>query len=137
MRSFNQVTLIGNLTRDPDLQSTKTGQSVCNFSLALNSSYTNAAGNKVESTDFIDVVAWGALGDNVSQYVNKGNPVLVTGRLQSRVWEKDGQNHTKVVVIAEGVTFLAPKPTTSVEEAVAVTQTARKVKKAKVAAKVA
>jgi len=105
-RSFNQVTLMGNLTRDPELRSTPNGQSVCSFSLALNRSYKGADGNWTEVTDFVDVVAWGPLGERVAQYLTKGRPALVSGRLQSSSWEKDGQKRTKVEVVANDVTFL-------------------------------
>lgn len=105
-RSFNQVILMGNLTRDPELRTTPNGQSVCSFSLALNRSYKGADGNWQEATDYVDVVAWGPLGERVSQYVTKGRPVLVNGRLQSRSWEQDGQKRSKVEVIASDVTFL-------------------------------
>lgn len=105
-RSFNQVTLMGNLTRDPELRNTPTGQSVCNFGLALNRSYKNADGEWVEATDFVDIVAWGPLGERVAQYLTKGRPALVAGRLQSRSWEQDGQKRSKLEVVAQDVTFL-------------------------------
>jgi len=105
-RSFNQVILMGNLTRDPELRQTPNGQSVCSFSLALNRSYKGADGNWQEVTDFIDVVAWGPLGERVAQYLTKGRPALVNGRLQSRSWEQDGQKRSKVEVNAQDVTFL-------------------------------
>lgn len=105
-RSFNQVILMGNLTRDPELKQIPSGQSVCTFSLALNRSFKGADGNWQEATDYIDVVAWGPLGERVAQYVTKGRPVLVNGRLQSRSWEQDGQKRSKVEVNAQDVTFL-------------------------------
>lgn len=105
-RSFNQVTLMGNLTRDPELRSTPNGQSVCSFSLALNRSYKGQDGNWTEVTDFVDIVAWGPLGERVAQYLTKGRPALVSGRLQSSSWEKDGQKRSKVEVVANDVTFL-------------------------------
>lgn len=105
-RSFNQVVLMGNLTRDPELRTTPNGQSVCSFSLALNRSYKNASGDWTEATDFIDIVAWGALGERVAQYLTKGRPALVSGRLQSRSWEQDGMKRSKVEVVASDVTFL-------------------------------
>jgi len=109
-RSFNQVTLMGNLTRDPELRTTPNGASVCSFSLALNRSYKNADGNWVEATDFIDIVAWGPLGERVAQYLTKGRPALVSGRLQSRSWEQDGAKRSKVEVVAQDVTFLGGAP---------------------------
>jgi len=105
-RSFNQVILMGNLTRDPELRTTPNGSNVCSFSLALNRSYKNAEGNWVEATDFIDIVAWGPLGERVAQYLSKGRPALVNGRLQSRSWEQDGAKRSKVEVVAQDVTFL-------------------------------
>lgn len=105
-RSFNQVTLMGNLTRDPDLRQIPSGQSVCSFSLALNRSYKGSDGEWQEATDYVDVVAWGPLGERVAQYVTKGRPVLVSGRLQSRQWEQDGQKRNKLEVVANDVTFL-------------------------------
>lgn len=105
-RSFNQVILMGNLTRDPELRNTPNGQSVCNFSLALNRSYKGQDGNWQEATDYVDIVAWGPLGERVAQYLNKGRPCLVNGRLQSRQWEQEGQKRNKVEVVAQDVTFL-------------------------------
>ncbi len=105
-RSFNQVVLMGNLTRDPELRQTPNGQNVCSFSLALNRSYKGADGNWQEATDYIDIVAWGPLGERVAQYLSKGRPCLVHGRLQSRSWEQDGQKRSKVEVNAQDVTFL-------------------------------
>ena len=105
-RSFNQVTLMGNLTRDPELRTTPNGATVCSFSLALNRSYKNSEGNWTEATDYIDVVAWGPLGERVAQYLTKGRPALVSGRLQSRSWEQEGQKRNKVEVVATDVTFL-------------------------------
>ncbi len=97
---------MGNLTRDPELRQTPNGQNVCSFSLALNRSYKGADGNWQEATDFIDVVAWGPLGERVAQYLSKGRPCLVNGRMQSRSWEQDGQKRSKVEVVAQDVTFL-------------------------------
>jgi single-strand DNA-binding protein len=97
---------MGNLTRDPELRTTPNGASVCSFSLALNRSYKNSEGNWQEATDYIDIVAWGPLGERVAQYLTKGRPALVSGRLQSRSWEQDGQKRSKVEVVANDVTFL-------------------------------
>lgn len=105
-RSLNQVTLMGNLTRDPELRQTPTGQNVCSFSLALNRSYKDASGAWQEATDYIDIVAWGPLAERVSQYLTKGRRCLVQGRLQSRSWEQEGQKRSKVEVLANDVTFL-------------------------------
>ncbi len=105
-RSLNQVTLMGNLTRDPELRQTPTGQNVTSFSLALNRSYKDANGDWQEATDYIDIVCWGPLAERVAQYLSKGRRCLVQGRLQSRSWEQDGQKRSKVEVLANDVTFL-------------------------------
>lgn len=105
-RSLNQVTLMGNLTRDPELRQTPTGQNVTSFSLALNRAYKDQGGQWQEATDYIDIVAWGPLAERVSQYLSKGRRCLVQGRLQSRSWEQDGQKRSKVEVLANDVTFL-------------------------------
>lgn len=105
-RSLNQVTLMGNLTRDPELRQTPSGQNVTSFSLALNRSYKDQSGEWQEATDYIDIVCWGPLAERVAQYLSKGRRCLVQGRLQSRSWEQDGQKRSKVEVLANDVTFL-------------------------------
>jgi single-strand DNA-binding protein len=105
-RSLNQVTLMGNLTRDPELRQTPTGQSVTSFSLALNRSYRDSNDEWQEVTDYVDIVCWGPLAERVAQYLSKGRRCLVQGRLQSRSWEQDGQKRSKVEVLASDVTFL-------------------------------
>lgn len=105
-RSLNQITLMGNLTRDPELRTTPNGQSVVSFSLALNRSYKDSNGDWQEATDYVDIVAWAGLAERVAQYLNKGSRCLVQGRLQSRNWEQEGQKRSKVEVLANDVTFL-------------------------------
>jgi single-strand DNA-binding protein len=114
-KSINQVMLMGNLTRDPELRQIPSGQSVCSFSLALNRSYKDASGEWKEATDYIDVVAWANLGERVAQYVTKGRRVLVQGKLQSRSWEQDGAKRSKVEVLASDVTFLDSRGGSEVE----------------------
>ena len=105
-RSINQVMLMGNLTRDPELRNTPSGQSVVSFSLALNRAYKDQSGEWQEATDYIDVVAWGPLAERVAQYLSRGRRAFVQGRIQSRSWEQDGQKRSKVEVLASDVTFL-------------------------------
>jgi single-strand DNA-binding protein len=105
-RSLNQVFLMGNLTRDPELRQTPNGQSVVSFSLALNRAYKDQSGEWQEMTDYVDIVAWGPLAERVAQYMSKGRRCLVQGRLQSRSWEQEGQKRSKVEVVASDVTFL-------------------------------
>ena len=108
-RSLNQVTLLGNITREIELRTTPSGQSVTTLGLALNRSYKDQGGNWQEATDWVDVVCWGALADRVQQYLHKGSKVLVQGRLQSRQWEQDGKKRSKLEVLASDVMFLDPK----------------------------
>ena len=105
-RSVNQVVLMGNLTRDPEVRQTPGGQSVCSFGLALNRSFKGSDGQWQEATDFVDIVAWAQLGERIAQYLHKGSRVLVQGRLQYRSWEQDGQKRSKLDVVASDVTFL-------------------------------
>jgi single-strand DNA-binding protein len=105
-KSINQVILMGNLTRDPELRTTPGGQAVCSFSLAVNRSWQGQDGQTQEAVDYFDVTAWGKLGELVNQYLSKGRKCLVQGRLSQRSWEKDGQKHSKVEVVASDVTFL-------------------------------
>lgn len=106
-KSVNQVFLMGNLTRDPELRSTQSGTSVCSFSIAINRSWTGSDGQTQEDVDFFDIVAWGKLGELVEQYMSKGRRVLVQGRLSTSSWEaKDGSKRSRVEVVAQDVTFL-------------------------------
>lgn len=105
-RSLNQVFLMGNLTRDPELRQTPGGQTVTNFSLALNRAYKDKSGEWQEVTDYVDIVCWAQLAERVAQYMSKGRRCLVQGRLQSRSWEQEGQKRSKVEVLANDVTFL-------------------------------
>lgn len=105
-RSVNQVILLGNLTRDPELRQTPNGNSVCNFGIALNRAYKDQSGNWQEATDFVNCVAWGPLAERVDQYLSKGRRVLVQGSLRSSSWEQDGQKRSKLEVWANDVTFL-------------------------------
>lgn len=105
-KSINQVILMGNLTRDPELRTTPNGQSVCSFSLAVNRSWQGQDGQTQEAVDYFDVTAWGKLGELVNQYLSKGRKCLVQGRLSQRSWEQEGQKRSKVEVVASDVTFL-------------------------------
>ncbi len=105
-KGFNKVVLMGNLTRDPELRSTPSGQSVASFSLAVNRSWKNASGETQEAVDYIDCNAWGKAGEIISQYMQKGRAILVSGRLQQRSWEQDGQKRSKVEVVVEDFNFV-------------------------------
>ncbi len=105
-KGFNKVTLMGNLTRDPETRTTPNGQSVTNFSLAVNRTWKGADGNTQEAVSYIDCVAWGRPGEVISQYMQKGRPILVSGRLDQRSWEQDGNKRSKVEVVVEDFNFV-------------------------------
>ena len=101
MASENSVTLVGNLTRDPELRYTTGGRGVASFGLAVNRRYQQN-GEWQEQTSFFNITAWGDLGENLAASVTKGSRVIVTGRLQQREYQtKDGENRTIVEVIAD------------------------------------
>lgn len=105
-KSLNQVTLLGRLTRDPELRQTPNGASVASFSMALNRSYKDSAGEWQEQTDFIDCVAWGPLAERLEKMVKRGQRLLVSGRLSQRSWEQDGQKRSKVEVVINDMTLI-------------------------------
>lgn len=105
-KGFNKVILMGNLTRDPEVTATSSGQSVTKFGLAVNRTWRSADGSQQESVSFIDCVAWGKVGEIIAQYLQKGRPLLVSGHLEQSSWEKDGQKRSKVEVIVEDFNFV-------------------------------
>ncbi len=105
-KGFNKVILMGNLTRDPETRATPSGQSVTSFGLAVNRTWRGQDGSQQESVSYIDCVVWGKAGEIMAQYLQKGRPVLVSGRLEQRSWEKDGQKHSKIEVIVEDFNFV-------------------------------
>jgi single-strand DNA-binding protein len=105
-KGFNKVILMGNLTRDPEVRSTPSGQSVANFTLAVNRTWRGADGSNQESVSYIDCVAWGKTGEVIAQYIQKGRALLVSGRLDQRSWEQDGQKRSKIEVIVEDFNFV-------------------------------
>ena len=108
--SLNKVFLMGNLTRDPELRYVPSGTAVANFTVAVNRSYKDAAGEKKEEASFIRVVIWGKMAEVCGEYLSKGRPVLVEGRLRSRNWEgQDGQKRSTTEVIATNVQFLGAR----------------------------
>ncbi len=105
-KGFNKVILMGNLTRDPEVRTIPSGQTVTNFGLAVNRTWRGPDGNQQESVSFIDCVAWGKPGEIIAQYLQKGRPVLVSGRLEQRSWDQDGQKRSKVEVVIEDFNFV-------------------------------
>ena len=107
MASYNRVLLMGNLTRNPEIRYTPSGTAVADLGLAVNESFKNKAGEMVEQTCFVDVVVWGRQAETASEYLHKGSPVFVEGRLQLDQWEsKEGEKRSKLRVRADRVQFL-------------------------------
>ncbi|HEX4841542.1 MAG TPA: single-stranded DNA-binding protein [bacterium] len=117
---LNRIILIGRLTRDPELRYVPSGQPVAGFTLAVDRPFVNQQGER--ATDFIDIVAWRKLAEQVTQHLSKGRLVAVEGRLQIRSYEtQDGQKRKVAEVVADAVRFLDRKGTTSPEPAPAET----------------
>lgn len=106
-KGFNKVILMGNLTRDVEMRTTTGGQNVANFSLAVTRSWKGQDGQTQDQTSFINCVAWGKPGEIIAQYVQKGAPLLVSGRLDQRTYQdKDGNNRQAVEVVVEDFNFV-------------------------------
>ena len=109
MANMNKVILIGNLTRDLEMRQTPSGSAVGTFGLAVNRTYTKD-GEKVENTDFFNIVVWTKLAELCAEYISKGSPIALEGRLQSRSWEtEDGAKRSVVEVVANDVQFLGQR----------------------------
>ena len=108
MASFNKVILVGNLTRDPELRYTTKGTAIAKIGVAVNRVWTNEAGEKKEEVTFVDVDVFGRTAENVGQYMRKGRPILIEGRLRLDQWDdkQTGQKKSKLGVVAETVQFL-------------------------------
>ena len=108
--NINRVVLTGNLTRDPELRNTPSGTSVCGLRIACNTRRKDASGQWVDKPNYFDVTVWGAQGENCAQYLQKGRPVAVDGRLEWREWEdKEGHKRQAVDIIADSVQFLGSR----------------------------
>ena len=108
MASFNKVILVGNLTRDPELRYTPKGTAIAKFGLAVNRVWTSESGEKKEEVTFIDVDVFGRTAENVAQYMRKGSPMLVEGRLRLDQWDdkQTGQKRSKLGVVGDIIQFL-------------------------------
>ena len=107
MASINKVILIGNLGADPEIRYTSSGTAVANFRIATNDRWTNKNGEKEERTEWHRIVAFGRLGEICGEYLSKGKPVYIEGRLQTRTWEdRDGNQRTTTEIIATTMQML-------------------------------
>ena len=112
MADYNNVVILGRLTRDPELRYAPSGAPVCSFSVATNHNYTKSDGQKAQSVTFIDVDAWRRLAEICSQFLKKGRQVLVSGTLKQDRWTdaKSQQPRSRLKVLAREVKFIGPKP---------------------------
>ena len=109
MASFNRVILLGNVTRDPELRYISTGTAVTEIGLAVNDRRKTASGEWVEETTFVDVTLWGRTAEVAGEYVTKGAPLLIEGRLKLDTWEKDGKKNSKLRVVCDRMQLLGSK----------------------------
>ncbi len=112
MASFNKVILVGNLTRDPEVRYTPKGSAVCDLALAVNRQYSLENGEKREEVTYVDVVLWARLAEIAGEYLKKGRPVLIEGRLQLDSWDdkQSGQKRSKLRVVGETMQLLGSRP---------------------------
>ena len=106
-QNINSVVLVGNLTKDPELRHTPSGTAVCSLRLAVNTRRKDESGQWTDKPNYFDITVWGQQGENCAQYLAKGRPVAIDGRLEWREWEaQDGAKRQAVEVVAESVQFL-------------------------------
>ena len=112
MSSFNKVILLGNLTRDPEVRYTPKGSAVTDIGLAVNRVYSTEGGEKREEVTFVDVTLWGRTAEIAGEYLKKGRPVLIEGRLQLDSWDdkQSGQKRSKLKVIGETMQLIGSRP---------------------------
>jgi single-strand DNA-binding protein len=111
MASFNKVILLGNLTRDPEIRYTPKGSAVCDLGIAVNRQYTLDNGERREEVTYVDVVLWARLAEIAAEYLKKGRPVFIEGRLQLDTWDdkQSGQKRSKLRVIGETMQMLGSR----------------------------
>ena len=108
--NINRVILTGNLTRDPELRHTSSGTAICKLRIAVNTRRKDGSGQWIDKPNYFDVTVWGAQGENCSNYLSKGRPVALDGRLEWREWDdKEGNKRQAVEVIADSVQFLGSR----------------------------
>jgi len=106
MASFNKVILLGNVTRDPELRYVSTGTPVTEIGLAVNSRRKGPNGDWIEETTFVDVTFWSREAEIAGEYVTKGSPIMIEGRLKLDTWEKDGKKNSKLRVVGDRLVLL-------------------------------
>ncbi|MBC7352080.1 MAG: single-stranded DNA-binding protein [Thermogutta sp.] len=106
MASFNRVILVGNLTRDPEVRYTPSGTAVCDIGIAVNERRKSSTGEWIEEVVYVDVTLWGRTAEVAGEYLTKGSPVLIEGRLRLDTWEKEGEKRSKLRVVADRMQML-------------------------------
>jgi single-strand DNA-binding protein len=109
MASYNRVILLGNITRDIEVRYLQSGTAVTDIGLAVNDKYKNQSGEWVEEVTFVDVTLWGRTAEIAGEYLGKGSPILIEGRLKLHQWEKDGQKHSKLRVTCDRMQMVGSK----------------------------
>ena len=109
MASFNRVILLGNLTRDVEVRYLQSGTAVADIGMAVNDRRKGQNGEWIEETTFVDVTLWGRTAEVAGEYLSKGSPLLVEGRLKYDTWEKDGQKRSKLSVVCERMQMVGSK----------------------------
>jgi single-strand DNA-binding protein len=109
MASFNRVILMGNLTRDVEVRYLQSGMAVADIGIAVNDRRKNQSGEWIEEVTFVDVTLWGRTAEVAGEYLSKGSPIFIEGRLKLDQWEKDGQKHSKLKVIGERMQMVGGK----------------------------
>jgi single-strand DNA-binding protein len=109
MASFNRVILLGNVTRDPELRYIANGTAVTDIGLAVNDRRKSATGEWIEETTFVDVTLWGRTAEIAGEYVTKGSPLMIEGRLKLDTWEKEGKKNSKLRVVGERMQLLGSR----------------------------
>jgi single-strand DNA-binding protein len=116
MASFNKVILVGNVTREIELRQIGSGSSVCDLGLAVNDRKKTQSGEWIDETTFVDVTLWNKTAEIAAQYLGKGSPVLIEGKLKLESWETDGQKRTKLKVVGERMQMLGGKKESAVQQ---------------------
>ncbi len=108
MRGFSKAILAGNITRDPEVRTTPSGAQVTSFTIAANRVFKDSSGNKQEKTSFFDCSAWGGQGETIANYLKKGDPILISARIDQRSWEdkETGQKRSRIEFVVEEFNFI-------------------------------
>ncbi len=116
MAAYNRVVLVGNITREIDLRYTQSGTAVTDIGLAISERKKNQSGEWIDDTQFVDATLWGRTAEVAAEYLGKGSPILIEGRLKLETWEADGQKRSKLKVVGERMQMLG-KPKTGSDTA--------------------